>query len=1080
MYKNKYLYAGITLLVAAGMAFYNLPGDWQKQILPILPDSIANNKINLGLDLQGGSQLDYKIDLRNVPDEDKQDIINGVINVITKRVNGLGVSEPNIYSSAVGNENHIIVELAGIKDLEEAKATVGKTIQLEFKERKDTVDPDYAKKVKEQAEQALQKVKTTDFKTFGEEESRANSGKVSYQEQSEFKFADEVSEQFGKILPQMKVGEVYGSLIEPTAGEYTISADGQLVENKGYYLLKLTDQQTVDRNLDQPRKVKFARILIKGSEETNADQAAKQKAEAILTAINQVRATPGLTNDKINVEGLTINTAGPVSFATLAKEFSEDSSSKEQDGVMEQPAVTGSDAEYSREIRDAVLAFQAAGEINSSVVKNSEGYNILKAVEIIPEKKETRQEAQYKFATIFFSALDDSWQETDLNGQYFQRADISFDSLYNPIVQISFNAEGAKKFEQLTEKNLNKPIAIFVGGNLISAPNVNEKISGGQAVISGRFTLEQAETLARDLNTGAIPAPITLVGQYTIGASLGQDALEKSIQAGLIGFLLVGIFMFIYYRWAGLIATLALGIYAIILVFLIKVNVPLYVSLPISVAVFVYLIIAILNNKDSGPEKFIALLLASFVLFFLSFILSTSVVMTLAGIAGVILSIGMAVDANILIFERIKEELRDGRPVESAVRIGFDRAWSSIKDSNFSSLITCAILFYFGSSMIQGFAFNLAAGILVSMFTAITISRLFLYSAEGLGWLNNAKFFGFPKKLNPLLWPIIAKRGILYTISAVILIVSISGAFIFGLKPGMDFTGGSLLEIKFSKAVSNEEVKGALVEIQKELKGEVTTPTNETAASPESELTSPTASLAELDLTSANVISTGESIIIKTKYITTEQQESVTEKMKAKFGDLEVTRFQTIGATVGQSVTTNAIMAVVIASIAIISYIAFAFRQVPKSIGKWKFGVSAVIALLHDLIVMLGIYTYLGGILGVEIDALFITALLTVMGFSVHDTIVVLDRLREKLKNPGKDETFADLTNQAVNETIERSINTSISTMLALLALVIFGHENIRFFNLALLIGIFVGTYSSIFIASPLLVDWVHRSASKK
>lgn len=1073
MRNNRLLQSALIILVALLLGTFDLTGDIQKQVLPFLPSQITDQKINLGLDLQGGSQLDYKVDLRGVPEKDQSSIIDGIISVIQKRVNGLGVSEPNIYASAVGDEHHIIVELAGIKDLDVAKATVGKTIQLEFKEQRDAPDPNHDAEVKDEATKALADAQkpNQDFTIFAQGEEQANPGKVSFTEDTDWQFKDKLPPSIADQAFALQKGEISKDLI-PSDNEYTLDASGSLVQMKGYNIIKIVDRQTIDRQINAPRSVKTAHILVafKGASGaattvTRSDAEALKLAEEIVTKLKD-----GKPED---------------SFENLAKQYSDDPSNKDQGGVLDKAVSEGS-KDYVKEYTDGALALQKVGDL-SSIVKSPFGYHIIKALEITEQVDKVIQEDAVKVDRLFYNSSDDPWQETGLNGKYFQRADVEFDQLYQPHVSISFNAEGAKMFEDLTAKNINKPIAIFVGGNLISAPNVNDKISGGKAIITGSFTVQKAQDLARDLNTGAIPAPIILVGQYNIGASLGQDALVKSLQAGFFGLLLVALFMIVFYRWAGLLATVALGFYTVTLIFLIKSALPLTISLGIAILVFGYLIYRILGSKESGPEKLIALVLACFVLFFLAFLLSSQVVLTLAGIAGVILSIGMAVDANVLIFERVKEEIRDGRPIESAVKVGFERAWSSIKDSNFSSLITCGILFYFGSSIIQGFAFNLAAGILVSMFSAISITRVLLTAALNTKLGQSKGFFGTPKKPNAKLMAITQNRKVFYSISALAIILSLVALVTIGLKPSLDFTGGSLMELKFTKPVVAEELANSLKAIQEDinkdrtlpagLTASVTQPNTDDAASSGAQIT---ALQGKLDLGEMNVVTSNDAFIVKSRDISADDHDLIIKGLKDKYGDFEETRFQSVGPTIGKSMTYRAILAVVIASLAIILYIAFAFRKVPSSVGKWKFGVSAILALLHDVIILIGIYIVLGLTLGLEIDALFITAILTVMGFSVHDTIVVLDRLREKLKAPAKDKTFEELTNEAVNETFARSINTSLTTGLALLSLAIFGAETIQGFNLALLIGIVVGTYSSIFIASPTLVDWYNHTQTKK
>ncbi len=1067
--KRQFIKVVVIILAALFLGFIDLPSDKQKQIFPLTPQWVLDNKINLGLDLQGGSQLDYKIDLQNVPTADRNPIIEGILNVINKRVNGLGVAEPNIYTSDVADEKHLIVELAGIKDLEQAKQVVGKTIQLEFKEEKSgSADPKEAEAIKNKAQDLLNKVLAGgDLRVLGQEEAQANAGKVIFTESKDFQYKDQVPSNMADDLFKLQPGQTLNKLID-NANNYTINDSGQLAQGTpGYTIIQLTDKHDQEREVSTPKQIKVRHILIafKGAQSaattvTRSDDEAKKLADEVLAKLQ----------------------AG-AKFEDLAKQYSDDASNKNNGGELAKPVQD--DGTYVKEFENAADATKV-GQL-SPVFKSPFGYHILKVDSITDAKTEKKVEPQVKFIQLYYDASPDPWQTTGLNGKQFVHADVEFNQLYQPYVSIQFNDDGAKLFEEITGRNVGKPLAIFVGGQLISAPNVNQKISGGRAQITGRFTVDEANNLARDLNTGAIPAPIVLAGQYSIGATLGQDALAKSIFAGILGFLLVALFMILYYRLPGFLAVVALTIYCAILLFLIKIAMPIGFALVIAVAVFIYLISVILKSHDSGPEKAVSLILACFILFFLSFLLSTSVVLTLAGIAGVVLSIGMAVDANILIFERIKEELRDGRALGSAIEVGFNRAWNSIRDSNFSSLITCGILFYFGSSIIQGFAFNLAAGILVSMFTAITISKTLIGALVNTRLAQNLWLFGSPKKKEKKILPIIQKRKFVYGISITILVISLLGIPIFGLKAGLDFTGGTLMEFKFTKQVSVSQLKDALQKGADAVNTQLATTTS--SAAPVSTQQAATqqpgqpaleSSEPKLDFSEISILPSESSYIVKTPHISTTAHDLLITELKNKLGQFEEARFSTVGPTVGSSLQYRAIMAVILASIMIVIYIAFAFRRVPRHIGKWRFGVTAIIALLHDLGVMLGVYVYLGYFLGVEIDALFITALLTILGFSVHDTIVVFDRIREKLKYQKKDESFEDVANQAVNETMARSINTSFSVMLTLLALVIFGPDSIRYFVLSLLIGIISGTYSSIFVATPLLVDWHNYARNKK
>lgn len=1099
------------LIVTVLLGFFDLSPAMQEKILPFLPkegditedgEVVTKTKILLGLDLQGGSQLDYKIDLRQVPPEDQKDIINGVKEVIERRVNGLGVSEPNIYTSELAGETHLIVELAqntnltpedvenyfgkGRKleeltederktaSLEKAKATVGKTIQLEFKEKKDQLDPQEMDKVRQNAEAALSKIKAgADYGVIGQEEMQAYPGKVKY-EKPEYQFIDSIPSKIQEVIKSLEVGEIRKELIE-SGGNFTIDASGQTVEDTGLSIIKLIDKKEEKKN---DLQVSVSHILISFKGADKADAAVTRSDEEAFALAKELK----------------VKLAAGEDFGTLAEGYSDDPGSKTAKGVLPAP-VTGK-GDYVYDFEQAALALKNAGD-TSEIVKTQFGYHILKADKVEKDVKEVK----YKYEAITYSTIPDPWKETGLTGKNFVHADVQVDNLYQPYIQIQFDDEGAKLFEQITERNINKPVAIFVGGELVSSPNVQEKIPGGIARITGQFTQEEAQNLARDLNTGAIPAPIVLTGEYTIGATLGQEALNQSLKAGFLGLILVMVFMILYYRLSGAIAALALLVYTVIFIFLIKAQLHLGLALLISLGGFAFMITKTLQNKDSGWEKFITFVLSCIAFFFLAFLLKSGVVISLAGIAGIILSIGMAVDANVLIFERFKEELKSGKTFAQAVDIGFARAWTAIRDSNFSTLITCAILFYFGSSIIRGFAFNLATGIMVSMFTAITITRLFLQGFVGKKISENLYLFGMPK--NPKAeskFPFIKNANLFLGASGVSFIIAVIAIVVFGLNLGIDFKGGTLMEFKFSENVTKEQLTDAITKSSEEINAETPSPTAEVPAveAPAATESATTATTTESAAPSASIIAptpieglsaadendkidlrgmqilavTETNYIVKTKYLTAKNHDKLTAKLKTSLAAFTEPRFTTIGPIIGETLLQKAIVAIIFALIMIIIYIGFAFRRVPKSVNPWRFGATAIIALLHDVAIVTGIFAILGHYLNVEIDALFITAILTVFGYSVHDTIIICDRLRENLLRHATTDDFGEITDQALNQTLARSINTSLSAIIALIAVLIWGAPSIFYFVLALTLGIAIGTYSSIFVAGPLLVKW--------
>lgn len=1094
------------LVIALGLGFYDLPGETQQKILPFVPDSFSETQVHLGLDLQGGSQLDYKIDLRKVPASDQAGIIDGVREVIERRVNSLGVSEPNIYVSDVAGETHIMVELAEngiisqedadkylgeikpiaelnddeikLVSLEKAKATVGKTIQLEFKEQKAEADPAELDGIREDAEKALNRIKNGEiYSVVAQEEEQAFPGKVRY-DKSEFLFAEDIPQSINSAIANLEPGQ-YASEIVETGESFVINAQGQAVQETGLAVVKLVEKK---EEVKAEKQVATSHILISfvGADSASAS-VTRTEAEAEELA----------KEVKTKIEG-------GEEFATVAKEYSDDSSNKETGGILSTP-VTG-EGTYVFDFEQAALALETQGQL-SDIVKTQFGFHIIKANDI----KENVTETKYQYETITYSTIPDQWDETGLTGKNFVHADVQIDNLFQPYISIQFDDEGAKLFEDITAKNIGKPIAIFVGGDLISAPTVQAKIAGGQAQITGSFTNDEAQALARDLNTGAIPAPIILTGEYTIGATLGHEALSTSLKAGMLGLILVMIFMIAYYKLAGLVADTALLIYAAILIFLIKSQLHLGIALALSLGIFTFIILKILNNQDSGWEKFMSFILSLFAFFFMTFLLKTGVVLTLAGVAGLILSIGMAVDANILIFERFKEEIQNGNTFNTAVERGFDRAWTAIRDSNFSTLLTCAILFYFGSSIIKGFAFNLAAGVLVSMFSAITITRTLMKGFVGKKLAENPRLFGASTREKTWAGFKFMKNSKLWlSISGGLVAISIIAITTFGLNLGIDFKGGTLMEFKFSEPITKELLANSLIDIEKEFNAgnipttkteeiaveevittdsvvavETTESAEPIAATESSSVDSPIITQnpeaildTTIDLTRVTILAAEDNnYIVKTKYLTSEQHEIVVSMMKETLPSFTEPRFTTIGPVIGSTLLQKAMIAIVVALIMIIAYIGFAFRKIPKYVSPWRFGISAIAALAHDVIIVTGIFAILGYYLSVEIDALFITAMLTVFGYSVNDTIVIFDRIRENLLN-SHDNDLERITDDSLNQTIARSINTSFSTMIALIAVLIWGSPSIFYFILALTLGTAVGTYSSILVASPIMVKW--------
>ena len=554
---------------------------------------------------------------------------------------------------------------------------------------------------------------------------------------------------------------------------------------------------------------------------------------------------------------------------------------------------------------------------------------------------------------------------------------------------------------------------------MIEAPYIKEPILDGQGEISGGFaSLSEAQSLANLLNAGSLPIPLEQVQTQSVEASLGKGAVHASEVAGLVGLALVLLFMLLYYRLPGLVADIALVIYALF-----------------TLAIF----------KGALNWLFPGLV----------------VTLTLPGIAGFILSIGMAVDANILIFERLKEELRAGKALRPAIDAAFKRAFTAIRDSNICTSITCIVLLSLGTASVRGFALTLLIGVLVSLFSAITVTRTLLYLLVDAGIGSNVALFGLnmktlrggdtPTSPTP---NIIGRRKFFYGLSLAIIVPGLIFFALGGLKQSIEFTGGKQLQLQYARPVTQAAVLNAL-----------------TSAGFHGE----TVQMAEGGAVA--IVSVPDLTPAKSKL-----DDPVYQRLTAAMGTLGPNteqQFGNVGSVISNELKTNAVEAVIIASALIVLYLALVFG-IGGFVAGLRLGTSAIVALLHDILVLIGAFSIFGYFLGWEIDSLFITALLTVIGFSVHDTVVIFDRVRENLRHKSRGENFESLVNRSIGQTLARSINTSLTVVMTLLALVILGGQTTRLLNVALLIGIVSGTYSSIFNAASILVDWENWLAKRR
>lgn len=585
---------------------------------------------------------------------------------------------------------------------------------------------------------------------------------------------------------------------------------------------------------------------------------------------------------------------------------------------------------------------------------------------------------------------------TDASGDYAQTSS-------KAEVSMTMNAEGAQTWKRLTAENIGKSIAIVLDDYVYSFPTVQNEISGGRSSITGNFDINEAKDLANILKAGKLPARARIVQEDVVGPSLGQEAINAGLISFAIALLLVLTYMVIYYNRAGMVADLAL----------------------------------ICN-----------------VFFIMGVLSSLGAVLTLPGIAGIVLTIGLSVDANILIFERVREELRQGGSIKLAVKEGFKNAMSSIIDSNVTTLILGIILYVFGTGPIQGFATTLIIGILTSLFSAIFITRLvfdsMLEKNKDIPFATNFSKNAF-KNVNI---NFVGKRKIYYLISSVIVLAGIVAFTQKGLNFGVDFKGGRTYVVRFNREVTTPEIREALAasfgmapEVKtfgKSNQVKVTTAFN-------------------IDDNSENADGLVESKL----------REGLSKVNGLQF---EVMSSQKVGENISDDIKVSALWAVFISCLLMFLYIFIRFR-------KWQYGMGAVAALLHDVLIVLSCYAIFNGVLpfSLEIDQHFIAAILTVMGYSMTDTVVVFDRIREYLNQHGKDDIFGEerrsVINLALNNTLSRTINTSLTIFFVLLAIFIFGGEVIRGFSFALLIGIVIGTYSSICIATPIVIDFDRKKA---
>ena len=561
------------------------------------------------------------------------------------------------------------------------------------------------------------------------------------------------------------------------------------------------------------------------------------------------------------------------------------------------------------------------------------------------------------------------------------------------IVSLTFTEEGSKAFADATAANVGKRIAIIYDGQIYSNPVVREAISGGQCQIDGMADYEEANDLAATIRIGSLSLELEELRSNVVGAKLGQEAISTSLKAGAVGFGIVVVFMIAAYLIPGVAASIALALYVGLIVFLLS---------------------------------------------------AFEVPLTLPGIAGIILSVGMAVDANVIIFTRIKEELGVGKTVHSAIKTGFNKALSAIVDGNITTLIAAAVLYFRGSGTVKGFATTLAIGIVLSMFTALFVTRGALMALYHLGF-DQAKFYGIKK--DGRVWNFLGKKKLCFLISIVMVVAGWAAMGLNrtqtgkALNYGMDFTGGTSTNVTFNEDLSLEDISSKVVPVVSKITGDA-------------------------DVQTQKVAGTNE-VIIKTKTLNVDQRQALEDAMVENFGvEAEKITAESISGAVSAEMKQDALWAVIVATILMLLYIWFRFKNI-------KFAASAFLALVLDVLVVLTFYA----VAKWSVGSTFIACMLTIVGYSINATIVIFDRIRENLAAGRNKETLEELVNKSITQTVTRSINTSLTTFIMVFVLYLMGVSAIREFALPLMVGIVCGTYSSVCVTGAL---WYVMTTRKK
>lgn len=567
------------------------------------------------------------------------------------------------------------------------------------------------------------------------------------------------------------------------------------------------------------------------------------------------------------------------------------------------------------------------------------------------------------------------------------------------IVSLKLTDEGAKIFGEVTSENIGKNLPIVYDGETISYPQVQSAITGGEAQITGMSSFEEADNLATQIRIGSLSLQLSELESSVVGAQLGSQAISTSLKAGAIGLAIVMVFMIIMYAVPGIAASLALAIYT-------------------------------------------TLVIATLYLF--------EITLTLPGIAGIILGIGMAVDANVIVFARVREEIATGKSVQTSMKIGFQKAMSAILDGNITTLIASVVLMALGSGTVKGFAYTLMIGIILSLFTAMVVTRYILYSLYALG-LKSEKLYGRAKERKSI--DFIGKKAVFFTISGIIIAAGLISMGVHSategkaLNYGLDFMGGTSTTADFGKDMTIEDIENDIVPYVEKVTG-------------------------DSDVQATKVEGTTQ-VTIKTRTLSLDERQELEDTLAENCDvDASTITSQSISSTISGEMRSDALKAVIVSCIFMLLYIWFRFKDI-------RFAASAILALVHDVLVVITVYA----LVRISVGSTFIACVLTIVGYSINDTIVIFDRIREnkKVLRDETPESLQTLANESITQTLSRSISTSFTTVVMVLMLLILGVTSIREFALPLLVGIVCGTYSSICIATELwYVMKVHIKGKKK